>query len=66
MPPSIVKQLVLLLKTIRQSFDLAVLNDDALQIERGYGAIAYRKQPASVVCLSRRPEPWSAPHYRRG
>ena len=46
MPPSIVKQLVLLLKTIRQSFDLAVLNGDALQIERGYGAIAYRKRLA--------------------
>ena len=46
MPPSIVKQLVLLLKTIRQSFDLAVLNDDALQIEWGYGAIAYRKRLA--------------------
>ena len=57
MPPSVVKQLVLLLKTIRQSFDLAVLNDDALQIERGYGAIACRKRLASVVCLSRRPEP---------
>ena len=66
MPPSIVKQLVLLLKTIRQSFDLAVLNDDALQIERGYGAIACRKRLASVVCLSHRPEPWSVPHYRRG